>query len=63
MYNDFIAQVEIHQHEVELAKRLELRRIAAERAAQQHGGSRLAVVAHLARRDRAARGATVHPAG
>jgi hypothetical protein len=62
MYNDFIAQVDAQQHERELSERLEERRLAAERAVQEHG-SRLALIAHLARQSRAPRGFTAHPAG
>lgn len=64
MYNDFIAQVDAEQQERELTDRLEQRRIAAERAVQDHG-SRLALIAHLARESRAprSRGLTAHPAG
>jgi len=61
MINDFIAQSESQQHERELTQRLEQRRIAAERAVQQHGGERLALIAHLAREARKPRGVTVRP--
>jgi len=55
MYTDYIAQSESRQHERELVERLEHRRIAAERAVQEHGGERLALLAHWAREARAAR--------
>lgn len=53
MINDYLAQVEQEQHERELSQRLERRRIAAERAVQEHGGERLAFIAYLARQARA----------
>jgi hypothetical protein len=62
MINDYIAQVESHQNERELSARLERRRIAAERAVQNHGGSHLAVIAYLARQARAGHTGTAHPA-
>lgn len=52
MFTEFTVQSEIQQQERELVQRLERRRVAAERAVEQHGGQRLAVVAHLARRAR-----------
>ena len=52
MINEHIAQLEAQQYERELAGRLERRRIAAERAVREHGGERLAVIAHLARQAR-----------
>lgn len=55
MINDYIAQVDHQQHERELAVRLEHRRIAAERAVQEHGGERLALIAYLARQARVTR--------
>ncbi|TGN32569.1 hypothetical protein [Aeromicrobium chenweiae] len=61
MYTDFIAQVAIQQHENELTERLERRRVAAERAVVEHGGERLAVIAHLARQARATRAAAGNP--
>ncbi|MCU1679104.1 MAG: hypothetical protein JWM93_3862 [Frankiales bacterium] len=54
MYTEFIAQSDYQQQERELTQRLERRRVAAERAVQQHGGERLALIAHLARKGRAA---------
>lgn len=62
MINDYTAQIESHQRERELTERLERRRIAAERAVQRHGGSRLAVIAHLARQARAGHTGAAHPA-
>lgn len=62
MWNDFIAQIDQQQHERELVERLERRRIAAERAVQEHG-SRLAVVAQLAREARGRRVGAARPAG
>ena len=53
MITEFIAQSEHQQHERELTQRLERRRVAAERAVQDHGGERLAVIAFLARTSRA----------
>ncbi len=55
MINEFTSQIETHQAERELTRRLERRRIAAERAVQEHGGERLALIAHLARQARATR--------
>jgi hypothetical protein len=51
---DYTVQNEIRQYERELFDRLERRRIAAERGAEQFG-SRLAYAAHLARRGRRGR--------
>ncbi|MGI9085951.1 MAG: hypothetical protein ACR2FE_11800 [Aeromicrobium sp.] len=50
---DHTLHTEVHQHEHELAARLEERRNIAERGAATVGG-RLAFAAHLARRARAA---------
>lgn len=61
MISEFIAQQEIHNRERELAITVERRRVAAERAAEQFNGDRLALMAHIARQARAAR-AVVHPA-
>jgi len=61
MYTDFIAQSESHQQERELTERLERRRVAAERAVQEHGGERLALIAHLARQARATRTVAARP--
>lgn len=58
MINEFAVQFEIQQHERELTERIEHRRVAAERLAQQHGGSRLAVMARRARQARVSRAAT-----
>jgi hypothetical protein len=54
MFTEFTALSDAQQHERELAVRLERRRTVAERAVQQHGGDRLALIAHLARRAREA---------
>ena len=61
MYTEFAAQVEAQQHERELTERLERRRVEAERAVQEHGGERLAVIAFLARQTRAGRGVAGRP--
>nr|MCW2727957.1 hypothetical protein [Aeromicrobium sp.] len=63
MINDYTFQIESQQHERELTERLERRRLAAERAVTEHGGSRLAVIAHLARQARGGHSAAAHPAG
>ena len=61
MITDYIAQVDIHQHERELVETLERRRVAAERAAQRFDGDRLALIAHLARTARATRVVAARP--
>lgn len=61
MINDFTSQVQTQQAERELTQRLERRRIAAERAVQEHGGERLALIAHLARQTRATRQVSARP--
>ncbi len=61
MFTEFTTQPQVEQQERELALRLERRRIAAERAVQEHGGERLAVIAHLARQAR--RSTTSRPTG
>lgn len=61
MFNDYLAQTEIQQHERELAETLEHRRVAAERDAMQFGGDRLALIAHLARAARTTRVAPARP--
>jgi hypothetical protein len=63
MIDEFSAQIQSQQYERELTERLERRRIAAERSVQEHGGSRLAVIAYLARQARVGRSGSVHPAG
>ncbi len=55
MFTEFTAQSQVQQQERELTRTLERRRVAAERAIQQHGGERLALIAHLARESRRAR--------
>ena len=55
MYTDFIAQSDFHQHEHELADRLERRRRAAERAVADLPGGRLELIARFAREARAKR--------
>lgn len=62
MYDDFTTQIQYQQRERELTERLEHRRVAAERATQEHG-SRLAVIAFLARERRAGRGVPARPVG
>ena len=52
MITDFTAQSIAHQQENELVRTLERRRLAAERAVNEHGGERLALIAHLARQSR-----------
>lgn len=52
MYTDYTAQSIAQHEERELVARLERRRVAAERAVEQHGGERLALIAHLARESR-----------
>lgn len=54
MFTELIAQADAQQQERELTQRLERRRIAADRAVEQHGGERLAVIAALAREARRA---------
>lgn len=61
MINEFTSQVETQQAERELTQRLERRRVAAERAVQEHGGERLALIAHLARQARATRHVAARP--
>jgi hypothetical protein len=61
MITDFMAQTQSAQHELELTQRLERRRLAAERAASQFGGDRLALIAHLAKVGRARRAAPTQP--
>ena len=66
MITEFTAQSIAHQQEHELVRTLERRRLAAERAVNQHGGERLALIAHLARESRKARAAVaghLHLAG
>ena len=58
MYTEFTAQSIAQHEERELVRTLERRRLAAERAVNQHGGERLALIAHLARESRRA-GTTV----
>lgn len=58
MYTEFTAQSIAQHEERELVRTLERRRLAAERAVNQHGGERLALIAHLAREGRRA-GTTV----
>lgn len=55
MTTDFIIQTEYRQRERELARSVERRRAAAERAAERFGGDRLALIAYLARSARATR--------
>lgn len=55
MYTDFIAQSESQLHESDLNRRLERRRVTAERAVAAHGGERLALMAALARQARQTR--------
>ena len=52
MITEFTAQTIAQQQERELVRTLERRRVAAERAVAQHGGERLALIAHLARESR-----------
>jgi hypothetical protein len=52
MITEFTAQSIVHQQEHELVRTLERRRLAAERAVNEHGGERLALIAHLARESR-----------
>ena len=61
MITDYIAQVDYHQHERELAESVERRRQAGERAAQQLKGGRLELIAQLARQARTTRVTTGHP--
>jgi hypothetical protein len=61
MFTEYTAQSLAQQQERELAQKLERRRVAAERALEQHGGERLALIAHLAREGRRARRATPRP--
>ncbi|MFC5679349.1 hypothetical protein [Aeromicrobium endophyticum] len=66
MITEFTAQSIAHQQEHELVRTLERRRLAAERAVNEHGGDRLALIAHLARESRRAaapRATSPHPAG
>ncbi|KQX75200.1 hypothetical protein [Aeromicrobium sp. Root472D3] len=58
MFTEFTAQAQVQQQERELTRALERRRVAAERAIEQHGGERLALIAHLARESRRARPTT-----
>lgn len=55
MFTDFTAQSIAQHEERELVRTLERRRLAAERAVNQHGGERLALIAHLARESRKAK--------
>ena len=57
MITEFTAQSIAQQQERELVRTLERRRVAAERAVAQHGGQRLALIAHLAREGRRRSGA------
>jgi hypothetical protein len=61
MITDYTAQVDTQQRERELAVTLERRRVAAERAAMQFDGDRLALIAHLARAARTTRVAAARP--
>ncbi len=62
MITDYIAQVDIQQHEAELVETLERRRVVAERvAARRFNGDRLAMIAHLARQARATRAVAARP--
>ena len=66
MITEFTAQAIAHQQEHELVRTLERRRLAAERAVNEHGGDRLALIAHLARESRRATASAaghLHPAG
>ena len=63
MFTEFTAQSQVQQQERELTRTLERRRVAAERAIQQHGGERLALIAALARESRRAREARRASAG
>jgi len=62
MITEFIAQVDIQQHERELTRSLERRRAVAERvAARRFDGDRLAMIAYLARQARATRAVAARP--
>ncbi|WP_456696404.1 hypothetical protein [Aeromicrobium sp. P5_D10] len=61
MINEFAIQIEIQQHDRELTERIEQRRIATERAAEERGVSRLAVMARRARLARVSRSAAGTP--
>jgi hypothetical protein len=52
MITELTAQSIAHQQEHDLVRTLERRRLAAERAVNEHGGERLALIAHLARQSR-----------
>lgn len=56
MYTDFYAMSDYHQHERELAERLERRRLVAERVTAKLPGGRLELIARLARESRKRRG-------
>jgi hypothetical protein len=56
MLTEFTILSDSHHQQRELAIALERRRVAAERAVAAHGGDRLALIAHLARQARLARG-------
>lgn len=58
MYTELTAMSNYHQQEIELAERLERRRIAAERATAKLPGGRLELIARLARQSRRPRHAT-----
>lgn len=62
MITDFTAQVTFHQQDRELADSVERRRAIAERAVRNHGGDRMALIAHLARSARATRAVAAGPA-
>lgn len=57
MITEYTAQSIAQQQERELVRTLERRRVAADRAVAQHGGQRLALIAHLAREGRRHKGA------
>ncbi len=62
MISDYIAQQDSLNRERELVTKVEQRRLAAERMADEHfNGDRLALMAHIARQARAAR-SVAHPA-
>ena len=61
MVTDYTTQVQFHQHESQLVRELERRRIAAARATERFGGDRLALIAHLARTARATRAVAARP--
>lgn len=62
LITDYTATTEYHQHETELAERVERRRVTAERAVERFGGERLALIAYLARSGRATRAVATGPA-